>query len=118
MVSMSALNRQYLDDLIARLNQSLTSALVGNRYGDIEVVGASADSVVLHEAEGDPASARIEITVVLHMVEMQPEWAVDDVLTIRREIRHLSEDVELPSSVRFVPDEPTEYADEDEPIPV
>jgi hypothetical protein len=102
------------------LNEMLRADLVGTRQGGVEVMGAYVEAVTISEADEGPPYAKLEITVVLHTTNSGAGWDVEDVLTIRRLVGTLTATVEMPSSVRFVPDDddPSQYEPDDEPLSV
>ncbi len=95
-------------DITERLTELLRAEVVGTKHGDVEVVEACVEAVTISEADAGTPWVKLEITVVLHTTNSGEGWAVHDVLTIRRLVGRLTATVELPSTVRFVPDEPPE----------
>lgn len=104
------------DEIVASLDASLRDHLLMEHFGSLEVVDVGVEAVSMSEAEEGPPFAKLEITLVLHMADSSPSWDVDDVLTIRRQVRSLTATVELPASVRFVPDEDDASEYEEDPL--
>lgn len=104
-------------EIAQRLTDKLRADLVNTTHGGVEVVEAGVEAVTISEADEGPPYVKLEITVVLHTANTGEGWDVEDVLTIRRIVGTLTATVELPSSVRFVPDDddPSQY-EPDEPL--
>lgn len=105
-------------EIASGLSSAMRSDVVGKVFGGIEVVDACVETVTISEADEGPPYVKLEITCVLHTANSGVGWNVDDVLTIRRLVGRLTATVELPSSVRFVPDDddPAQYESDDEPL--
>ena len=102
------------------LNERLRADLVGTTHGGVEVMDACVEAVTISEADEGPPYAKLEITVMLHTTNSGAGWNLEDVLTVRRLVGTLTATVEMPSSVRFVPDDddPSQYEPEGEPLSV
>jgi len=93
-------------EITAALSRALREHLVSKVFGGVEVVDAGVEAVTVGEADEGPPYVKVEITVVLHTTNSGDGWNVDDVLTIRRLVGRLTTTVELPATVRFIPDDP------------